>query len=60
MVLGEEGLVTLLTDVVPPALVRVHVFLQVVGVQEVFVTLRTLDLALPGGTKGGGEIDGRS
>ena len=36
MVLGEEGLVTLLTDVVPPALVRVHVFLQVVGVQEVF------------------------
>lgn len=43
MVFGEEGFVALLTDKVSAALVRVHVFLQVVGLQEEFVAFWALD-----------------
>lgn len=46
MVLGEESFVALLTDEVSFALVGVHVFLQVVGLQEAFVALRALNPTL--------------
>lgn len=42
MILGEKRLVAFFADKVPAALVRVHVLLQVVGLEEVFVALRTL------------------
>lgn len=42
MVFGEKRFVALLADKVSAALVRVHVLLQVVGLEEVFVALRTL------------------
>lgn len=42
MVFGEESLVAFLTDKVSAALVRVHVFLQVVGLQEMLVALWAL------------------
>lgn len=44
MVFGEERFVALLTDEVSAALVGVHVLLQVVGFEEVFVALGALDL----------------
>lgn len=46
MVLREESFVALLADKVSLALVRVHVLLQVVGFQEVFVALCALNLPL--------------
>lgn len=46
VVFGEESFVAFLTDKVSSALVRVHVLLQVVGLEEVFVTLRALYAAL--------------
>lgn len=48
MVFGEERFVALLADEVSAALVRVHVVLQVVGLQEVLVALRTLDSSFAG------------
>lgn len=46
MVLGEESFVALLTDEVSSALMRVHVLLQVVGFEEVFVALWALNPTL--------------
>lgn len=43
MVFSEESFVAFLTDKVSPALVRVHVLLQVVGFEEMFVALWTLN-----------------
>lgn len=43
MVLGQESFVAFLADKVSPALVRVHVLLQVVGFEEVFIALGALD-----------------
>lgn len=43
MVFGEESFVAFLADKVSPALVRVHVFLQVVGLEEMFVALGALN-----------------
>ena len=42
MIFGQECFVAFLTDKVSAALMRVHVLFQVVGLQEVFVALRTL------------------
>lgn len=42
MIFGEKGFVAFLTNKVSAALVRVHVLLQVVGLEEVFVALWTL------------------
>lgn len=42
MVFGEKSFVAFLADKVSPALVRVHVLLQVVGLEEVFVALWAL------------------
>lgn len=46
MVFGEERFVAFLADKVSSALVRVHVLLQVVGLEEVFVALWALYPAL--------------
>lgn len=43
MVFGEERFVALLAHKVSAALVRVHVLLQVVGLEEVFVALWALN-----------------
>lgn len=45
MVFGEESFAALFADKVSPALVGVHVLLQVVGLEKVFVALRALDSA---------------
>lgn len=42
MIFSEKRFVAFLTDKVSAALVRVHVLLKVVGLQEVFVALWTL------------------
>lgn len=42
MIFGEKRFVAFLADKVSAALVRVHVLLQVVGLEEVFVALRAL------------------
>lgn len=42
MIFGEKRFVAFLADKVSAALVRVHVLLQVVGFEEVFVALWTL------------------
>lgn len=42
MIFGEKRFVAFLADKVSAALVRVHVLLQVVGLEEVFVALWTL------------------
>lgn len=46
MVFGEESFVAFLADKVSAALMRVHVLLQVVGLEEVFVALWALYPAL--------------
>lgn len=48
MVFGEESFVAFLTDKVSSSLVRVHVFLQVVGLEEMFVALWALDPTFTG------------
>lgn len=42
MVFGEESFVAFLADKVSSSLMRVHVFLQVVGLEEMFVALWAL------------------
>lgn len=42
MVFGEKSFVAFLADKVSPALVGVHVLLQVVGLEEMFVALWAL------------------
>lgn len=42
MVFGEESFVAFLADKVSSALMRVHVLLQVVGLEEVFVAFWAL------------------
>lgn len=48
MVFGEKGFVAFLADKVSSSLVRVHVFLQVVGLEEMFVALWALYLTFTG------------
>lgn len=46
MVLGEESFVAFLADKVPSSFVRVHVLLQMVCLDEMFVALRALNPTL--------------
>lgn len=52
VVFGEESFVAFLADKVSSALVRVHVLLQVVGLEEMFVALWALNPALAVAEKG--------
>lgn len=48
MVFSEKALVALFTDEVPFPVVRVQVFFEMVGLQELFVTLWTSYLTVSG------------